>query len=206
MQYWIRMTKTCHMYIYMKLMLVSWFCQGCISPIDLTQHRTPWTWCQISQWYTMFSISVCFLYKNIYHYVLHIIWVSHVPWISILFGLSFGQIASCFKLFIQSCCISMIRRSSVFNPWTQVPWLNVWSLNCFFNVYKFRTFSYHNPGILPDSKFLISLSTNVTYRLRMFTGFVTKLATPRESHVRQDLFTLPEHLRSSPVFYGLRVA
>lgn len=117
---------------YMKLMLVSWFCEGSISPIDLTQHRTPWTWCQISLWA---SRCVSCIYKNIYHYVLHIIWVSHVPWISILFGLPFGKIASCFKLFTQSCCISVIRRSSVFNPGNHVPWLNVWSLNCFFNVY-----------------------------------------------------------------------
>ena len=46
---------------------------------------------------------------------------------------------------------------------------------------------------------------NMTYRKRLFTGFVITLATRRVPHVEQDLLTLPEHLRSPLVFGGVRV-
>ena len=46
---------------------------------------------------------------------------------------------------------------------------------------------------------------NVTYRIRLFTGFVTTQATHRVPYVEQDLLTLPEHLRSPLVFGGVRV-
>jgi hypothetical protein len=41
-------------------------------------------------------------------------------------------------------------------------------------------------------------------RSRLITGFVTKLAR-RVPLVEQELPTLPEHLRSPPVFSGVRV-
>ena len=47
---------------------------------------------------------------------------------------------------------------------------------------------------------------NVTYRIRLFIGFVITWATRRVPHVEQDLLTLPEHLRSPLVFGGVRVA
>ena len=47
---------------------------------------------------------------------------------------------------------------------------------------------------------------NMTYRIRLFTGLVITLATRRVPHVEQDLLTLPEYLRSSLVFGGIRVA
>ena len=46
---------------------------------------------------------------------------------------------------------------------------------------------------------------NVTYRIRLFTGFVITQATRRVPHVEQDLLTLPEHLISPLVFGGVRV-
>ena len=45
----------------------------------------------------------------------------------------------------------------------------------------------------------------VTYRIRLFTGFVISYATRRVPNVEQDLLTLPEHLRSPLVFGGVRV-
>jgi hypothetical protein len=39
---------------------------------------------------------------------------------------------------------------------------------------------------------------------RLITGFVTRL-TRRVSLVEQEPFTIPEHLRSPPVFSGVRV-
>ena len=47
---------------------------------------------------------------------------------------------------------------------------------------------------------------NVTYRIRLFTGFVVTWATRRVPYVEQDLLTLPEHLRSPLDFGGVRVA
>ena len=46
---------------------------------------------------------------------------------------------------------------------------------------------------------------NVTYRVRLFTGFVITYSIRRVPHVEQDLLTLPEHLRSPLVFGGFRV-
>ena len=46
---------------------------------------------------------------------------------------------------------------------------------------------------------------NVTYRIRLFTGFVISSATRRMPHLQQDLLTLPEHLRSPLVFGRVRV-
>ena len=47
---------------------------------------------------------------------------------------------------------------------------------------------------------------NVTYRIRLFIGCVKTLATLRVTHEGHDLLTLPEQLRSLPVFGGIRVA
>ena len=46
---------------------------------------------------------------------------------------------------------------------------------------------------------------NVTYRIRLFTGFVITWATRRVTHAEQFLLTLPEHLRSTQVLGGVRV-
>ena len=40
----------------------------------------------------------------------------------------------------------------------------------------------------------------------LFTGFVITWATRRVPHLKQDLITLPEHLRSPLAFGGVRVA
>ena len=47
---------------------------------------------------------------------------------------------------------------------------------------------------------------NVTYRIRLLTGFVITLATRRVPHVEQDLLTLPEHMRSPLAFGWVHVA
>ena len=42
---------------------------------------------------------------------------------------------------------------------------------------------------------------NMTYRIRLLTGFVITWATRRVPHVEHDLLTLLEHLRSPPSFW-----
>ena len=42
--------------------------------------------------------------------------------------------------------------------------------------------------------------TNVTYQIRIITGFVLTCATRRVPHLEQDLLTLPEHLSSPQCF------
>ena len=45
---------------------------------------------------------------------------------------------------------------------------------------------------------------NVTFRIRLFTGFVIIWATRWVPYVEQDKLTLPEHLRP-PLFIGVRI-
>lgn len=47
-------------------------------------------------------------------------------------------------------------------------------------------------------------SLKMTYRIRLITEYAIFWATRRLSLIEQDFLTLPEHLKSSPVFDGIR--
>ena len=60
-----------------------------------------------------------------------------------------------------------------------------------------------NPDVTDDSIETI-ITTLVAASFRLITGFLTRV-TRRVQLVGQELFTLPEHLSSPPVFSGCRV-
>jgi hypothetical protein len=83
-------------------------------------------------------------------------------------------------------------------------WLPKWISQCapvwhFFDVLLLEEFA-DTKGVI---RIVVSTSRSFP-NSRLITGFVTRL-TWRVPLVEQELFTLPEHLNSPPVFSGVRV-
>ena len=106
------------------------------------------------------------------------------------------------------CMASLEKASILWLSWLKDLFLQLQCIhNCYHSIYFTLVDRY---GItvsqMISDMFLMSLLqypslfTNVTYRIRLFTGFVQTYATRRVPNVEQDLSTLPEHLRSSSIF------